>query len=70
MCRVEATLADAEALLAVERQSLQDSPYTSAEVQQVLLRPEHAAYLAWRGAEPVGLCSCFETQPRQGRGWR
>ena len=59
--RAEATLADAEALLAVERQSLKDSPYTPEEVRQVLSRPEHRAYLAWRGGEPVGFCSCFET---------
>lgn len=63
--RAEATLTDAEALLTVERQSLKDSPYTPAEVQQVLLRPEHYAYLAWEGAQPVGFCSCFET-PAEG----
>jgi len=63
--RAEATLAEAEALLAVERSSLQDSPYTPQEVLQVLQRPEHHAYLAWQGAEAVGFCSCFET-PTEG----
>ncbi len=64
--RAEATLADAEALLAVERQSLKDSPYTPQEVQQVLLRPEHRAYLAWEDAEPAGFCSCFITPTEEG----
>ncbi len=53
--------ADAEALLAVERNSLGDSPYTPEEVLAVLRRPEHCACLALAEGRPVGFCSCFET---------
>ena len=53
--------ADAEALLAVERSSLGDSPYTPEEVLAVLRLPEHYACLALAEGRPVGFCSCFET---------
>jgi ribosomal protein S18 acetylase RimI-like enzyme len=54
-------LADATALLAVERRSLGDSPYTPEEALTILRRPEHHAYLALAAGRPVGFCSSFET---------
>ncbi|MBM3188565.1 MAG: GNAT family N-acetyltransferase [Chloroflexi bacterium] len=59
--RARPVLQDAQALLAVERASLNDSPYGPEELLAVLRRPEHYAYLAYDGATPAGLCSCFET---------
>lgn len=55
------TPTDAEALLAVERHSLGDSPYTPEEVLAVLRRPEHRAYLALIEGRAVGFVSCLET---------
>jgi len=52
--------ADADAILAVERASLGDSAYTSAEALAVLARPEHHAYLALAEGRAVGFCSTFE----------
>jgi len=60
-------LPDATALLAVERRSLGDSPYTPEEVLAVLRRPEHRAYLALAGGRPVGFCSAFETPTEAGQ---
>jgi len=54
-------LADATALLTVERRSLGDSPYTPEEALTILRRPEHHAYLALAAGRPVGFCSSFET---------
>jgi len=64
--RAEAVLQDAEALLAVEQQSLGDSCYTPEEALQVLQRPEQHAYLAHKGAEPCGFCACLETPTGDG----
>ena len=58
---VRPILADATALLAVERRSLGDSPYTPEEALAILRREEHHAYLALAGGRPVGFCSSFET---------
>lgn len=55
-----ADLADAEALLAVERRSLGDSSYTPEEALAVLRRPEHHAYLALAEGRAVGFCSTIE----------
>ena len=59
--RAQRTLADSEALLAVERRTLCDSPYSPTEVLQVLQRPEHYTYLAYSVGHAIGFCSCFET---------
>lgn len=56
------TLAEARALLAVERKALGDSPYVAEEILDVLRRPEHHAYVACLGDDVVGFCSCFETR--------
>ncbi len=64
--RASATLADARALLTVEQASLADSPYSAAEVQRVLARPEHYAYLAMHEGVAVGFCSCLETPTPRG----
>lgn len=62
----QSTIEDAEALLAVERCSLGDSPYTPAEALAVLSRAEHRAYLALVAGQPVGFCSCLETPATDG----
>lgn len=59
--RARLSLAEAEALLAVEHHSLGDSSYTPQEILAVMQRPEHYAYVAALGKELVGFCSCFET---------
>jgi len=58
---VRCTLAEARALLAVERQTLGDSLYTADEVLDVLRRPEHHAYVATQADQMVGFSSCIET---------
>jgi GNAT superfamily N-acetyltransferase len=60
------TLADAAALLAVERASLGDSDYTPEEALAVLERTESHVYLAQVDQEYVGFCSCFETPRAEG----
>ncbi len=60
------TIEDARALLAVERASLADSPYTPAEVLAVLARPEHRAWLALAGEDTVGFLSSLETPTPSG----
>lgn len=57
---------DAETLLAVERRSLGDSPYTAEEALAVLRRREHHAYLALAAGEPRGFLSCLETPTDDG----
>ncbi len=64
--RASANFADAQALLAVEQASLADSPYSAADVQRVLARPEHYAYLAIHEGQAVGFCSCLETPTPRG----
>ncbi|OGO04231.1 MAG: hypothetical protein A2Y73_00575, partial [Chloroflexi bacterium RBG_13_56_8] len=64
--RVYPTLADAQILLAVERESLGDSNYTPEEALRVLARPEHHAYVATLDGEVVGFASCFETPCERG----
>lgn len=64
--KVLSTLAGAEALLAVERATLGDSPYEAAHILELLQRPEHHAYLATLEGTPVGFCSCLETPTREG----
>lgn len=59
--RAAPALADAQALVAAERASLADSPYTPEEIAVILARPEHYAYLALVDGEPAGFCSCLET---------
>jgi len=61
------TTEDAAALLAVERATLADSPYTPEEVRAVLARPEQHAWLAIAGQEAVGFLSCLETPAHAGR---
>ena len=58
--RARATLADATALLHVERQSLAESPYSPDEILRIIRRPEHFAYLARIDEIAVGFCSCIE----------
>ncbi len=60
------TWTEAEALLAVERATLGDSPYEVAHILELLRRPEHYAYLATLESTPVGFCSCLETPTRDG----
>lgn len=60
------TLVEAEALLAVERATLGDSPYEAAHILELLQRPEHYAYLATLEGAAVGFCSCLETPTRDG----
>ena len=64
--RAKATLADAAALLNVERQSLCDSPYDPARIANILRRPEHGTYLAFVSDRPVGFCSCIATNCSDG----
>jgi len=67
--RANPTLEDAAALLVVERASLGDSPYDAAQALAVMLRPEHAEYLACPASDPrqaVGFCSFLETPTAQG----
>ncbi len=59
--RAEPVLDDARALLAVEHESLGDSPYSPRQIASILGRPEHHAYLAFVGDEAVGFCSCMQT---------
>jgi ribosomal protein S18 acetylase RimI-like enzyme len=59
--RVQPVLEEAAAVLSVEHQSLGDSSYTPEEALRVLQRPEHQAYLALKGEQPVGFLSCLET---------
>ncbi|MFP3896059.1 MAG: N-acetyltransferase family protein [Anaerolineales bacterium] len=59
--RAKPVLDDARALLAVERKSLGDSPYSPYQIISVLARPEHYAYLAFAADEAVGFCSCMQT---------
>ena len=60
--RAQPLLDDAAAVLSVEQASVGDSPYTPEQVLQVLRRPEHYAYLACEGTNPVGFLSCLETE--------
>lgn len=60
------TPTEAEALLAIERATLGDSPYEAAHILELLQRPEHHAYLATLEGAPVGFCSCLETPTRDG----
>ena len=64
--RAQLTLAEAENLLAAERQSLGDSPYTPPGILAVMRRPEHYTYVACLGGITVGFCSCFETPSDEG----
>ena len=64
--RARPTLADAQALLAVEGRTLSDSPYSPTEVLRVLQRPEHHAYLAYSAGRAIGFCSCIETASEAG----
>lgn len=59
--RAEPIFDDARTLLAVEHDSLADSPYTPRQIVSVLGRPEHYAYLAFVEDEAVGFCSCIQT---------
>ncbi|MGM0401025.1 MAG: GNAT family N-acetyltransferase [Chloroflexota bacterium] len=59
--RAKPELDDARALLAVEHESLGDSPYSPCQVVSVLARPEHYAYLAFVKDEAAGFCSCIQT---------
>ncbi len=64
--RVNLTLAEAGDLLAVERRSLADSPYTPVEILQVLQQPQHYTYVACLDNTLVGFCSCLETPSDEG----
>ena len=65
--RARPTLADATALLSVERRTLGDSRYSAREALRVIRRPEHHAYLAVSAGKVIGFCSCFETEAAPGK---
>jgi ribosomal protein S18 acetylase RimI-like enzyme len=54
-------LATAQSILAIESVSLQDSGYTPHEVVDILAAEDHRAYIAYKGSQAVGFCSCFIT---------
>jgi len=59
-------LADVTALMAVERDSLQDSHYTPEQALALLRRSGRWAHLACDGDDVVGFCFSFATRDAQG----
>ncbi len=66
LTKAACTLAVAQHLAIAEHESLGDSAYPPAMMLEVIRLPEHYAYLAYAGEQPVGFCSCFETPADQG----
>jgi ribosomal protein S18 acetylase RimI-like enzyme len=63
------SLADAEGLLAVERATFDESPYSPEQVQAMLAAGPQRAWLAIAGGQIVGFCIGFATCGLRGACW-
>ena len=59
--RYAGTLADAQGLLSVERQTFRECPYTPTELRQRLQRPEVRLWLAVADGRVIGFAAGFLT---------
>lgn len=67
--RFAGTLADAEGLLAVERATFDESPYSAGQVQAMLAGGAQRAWLAVNGGQVVGFVAAFPTTGLGGPCW-
>jgi ribosomal protein S18 acetylase RimI-like enzyme len=65
----DGSLADAEGLLAVERATFDESPYTPEEVQTMLTHGPQRAWLALSREEVIGFVTAFATSGLSGPCW-
>jgi ribosomal protein S18 acetylase RimI-like enzyme len=65
----DGSLADAEGLLAVEKATFDESPYTAEEVQIMLTHGPQRAWLAFSQTEVVGFVTAFATAGLRGPCW-
>ncbi len=63
------SLADAEGLLAVERATFNETPYSPEQVQTLLSQGSQRAWLAVAGAEVIGFVIAFLTTGLRGPCW-
>jgi L-amino acid N-acyltransferase YncA len=67
--RFAGTLADAEGLLAVERATFDESPYSAEQVQTMLTCGAQRAWLAVNGGQVIGFVVAFPTRGLRGPCW-
>jgi ribosomal protein S18 acetylase RimI-like enzyme len=67
--RFAGTLADAEGLLAVERATFDESPYSAEQVQAMLTGGAQRAWLAVNGGQVIGFVAAFPTSGLRGPCW-
>jgi len=65
----DGSLADAEGLLAVERATFDESPYSAEQVQAMLTSGAHHAWLALGKGRVVGFVAAFPTAGLRGTCW-
>jgi len=65
----DGSLADAEGLLGVERATFDESPYTAAEVQAMLVEGPQRAWLAVQGSRIAGFSIAFPVTGVRGSWW-
>jgi ribosomal protein S18 acetylase RimI-like enzyme len=65
----DGSLADAEGLLGVERATFDESPYTAAEVQAMLVEGPQRAWLAVQGSRIAGFSIAFLVAGVRGSWW-
>lgn len=65
----DGSLRDARGILAVERATFNESPYTPREIVRLLSRSEQRAWVAEAGGEVVGFVSAFVTQTLRACNW-
>ena len=67
--RFAGTLAEAEGLLAVERATFNESPYSAEQVQAMLTGSAQRAWLALSGEQVIGFVAAFPTTGLRGPCW-
>ncbi len=67
--RFAGTLADAEGLLAVERATFDESPYSAEQVRAMLTGGTQRAWLAVSGEQVIGFVAAFPTTGLRGPCW-
>jgi ribosomal protein S18 acetylase RimI-like enzyme len=65
----DGSLADAQGILAVERATFDESPYSAQQVQAMLIDGPQHAWLAFGGGEVIGFAIAFGTGSLSGPRW-
>ncbi len=67
--RFAGTLGEAKGLLAVERATFNESPYSAEQIQAMLTRGAQRAWLALNGGQVIGFVAAFPTTGLRGPCW-